>query len=152
MSGVRYHQITKEIKFKKKEKKYNNLSYQNYLRSLTEDDKILFEMNNKSFETIINIYNDIKYRNFNKNILFIKLEDLYDLSNIKNVVIKINNHLDNDINIDKLIDSFLKKLKIDFHRTNYKNEYTYNKHFNKIHYDNFNKIFPEDILKVIPYN
>ena len=38
-----------------------------------EDDKIMFELRNAAYNTIYNIYNDIKNRNFNNNILIIKI-------------------------------------------------------------------------------
>lgn len=85
MSGVRYHQITSEEWCNIKEKTLNNLSYKEHIKSLNFDDKIIFEMEEKSSfrennanHTINAIYNDIKNRNFNNNILFIKLEDLYE--------------------------------------------------------------------------
>ena len=48
------------------------------MKNLSENDKIIFEMDNKAYNTITNIYNDVKNRNFNNNILFIKIEDLYN--------------------------------------------------------------------------
>tara|TARA_B100000900_G_C20008059_1_gene484606 strand:+ start:253 stop:501 length:249 start_codon:yes stop_codon:yes gene_type:complete len=60
------------------DEKYNNKTYKEYMKNLSENDKIIFEMDNKAYNTITNIYNDVKNRNFNNNILFIKIEDLYN--------------------------------------------------------------------------
>ena len=66
---------------------------------------------------------------------------------------KSKNHLDSSIKIDinKLEKSFLECLKRSYHRTNTKNEYTYNKYFNSEHIEYFNKLFPEDTLEVLGY-
>jgi len=153
MSGVRYHQTTTEKWCNIPDEKYNNKTYKEYLKNLSEDDKIIFEMDNIAYNTITNIYNDVKNRNFNNNILFIKIEDLYDEKNIPIICEKIQKHLDSSIKIDinKLEKSFSKCLKISYHRTNTKNEYTYNKYFNSEHIEYFNKLFPEDTLEVLGY-
>ena len=78
MSGVRYHQITSEKWCNKKKKDLNYLSYKQNIQNLNFDDKIIFEMENCAYRTINAIYNDMKNRNFNNNILFIKLENLYE--------------------------------------------------------------------------
>jgi hypothetical protein len=78
MSGVRYHQITSEKWCNEKKKDLNNLCYKQHLQNLNFDDKIIFEMENHAYQTINAIYNDMKNRNFNNNILFIKLENLYE--------------------------------------------------------------------------
>ena len=49
--------------------------------------KIIFELRNATYNTIENIYNDIKNRNFNNNILIKKLEDLYNKNNKNNIEI-----------------------------------------------------------------
>ena len=71
-------------------------------------------------------YNDIKNRNYNNNVLFIKLEDLYEINNILIVCSKIKNHFKNSfyINEARLILSFIKILNISFHRTNKNNTLT----------------------------
>jgi hypothetical protein len=56
MSGVRYHQVTREKWCKKKEKKWNNLSYKEKLKTLNDSEKINFEMRNIAKETINSIY------------------------------------------------------------------------------------------------
>jgi hypothetical protein len=151
MSGVRYHQITNEKWCK--EDKYNGLSYQKHIQKLNDDDKIIFEMENCGKKTINAIYNDMKNRNFNNNILFIKLEDLYDKKNIPIICKKIKNHFNSTLNIDceELNKSFLINLNKSFHRTNKNNTYTYNKYFKEHHINHFNKLFPIDTLEIMGY-
>jgi len=151
MSGTRYHQITKEKCFHFKQEKYNNKTYQEHILSLNHDDKILFEMNNVGKSTIDCIYNDIKYRNFNNNVLFIKLEDLYDNENISKVCEKIGSHADIYINIELLIRCFKSNLSKNFHRTNTNNQYTYTENFKEIHYSQFTNLFPKDLMKILMY-
>ena len=153
MSGVRYHQITSEIWCNKKEDKYNGLSYRQHIQKLNYDDKIIFEMENCAYQTINGIYNNMKNRNFNNNVLFIKLEDLYEKKNIPMICEKIKNHCESSFNIDidKLTNSFLINLDKSFHRTNENNTYTYNKYFKEHHINHFNKLFPKDTLKILGY-
>lgn len=154
MSGVRYHQKTSEIWCNQKEKNLNNLSYKQHIQNLNFDDKIIFEMENCGYNTINAIYNDMKNRNFNNNVLFIKLEDLYKKKNIPIICKKIKEHCKSSVNIDsdKLINSFLKKLNISFHRTNKNNSYTFNKYFKEHHINHFNNLFPKDTLEILGYN
>jgi len=152
ISGVRYHQITNE-NWCVNIKKYNNVSYQQHLKSLNDDDKIIFEMENCAFQTINAIYNDMKNRNFNNNVLFIKLEDLYDQKNISFICDQIKNHCGPSFKIKskKLCQSFIKCLKTSYHRTNDNNNYTYNEHFTEQHINHFNNLFPKDLLDVMGY-
>ena len=153
MSGVRYHQVTSEKWCNKKNKDLNDLSYREHIQNLNFDDKIIFEMENCACQTTNTIYNDMKNRNFNNNILFIKLEDLYEKKNIPIICKKIKKHCESSINInsDKLTDSFLKKLDKSFHRTNKNNSYTFNEYFKEHHINHFNKLFPKDTLKILGY-
>lgn len=161
MSGVRYHQITSEKWCNIKTKELNNLSYKEHIKSLNFDDKIIFEMEEKSSlfsennanHTINAIYNDMKNRNFNNNILFIKLEDLYIKKKIPIICKKITEHckISSDIDSDKLTKSFLKMLSRNFHRTNKNNSYTFNEYFKEHHINHFNKLFPKDTLKILGY-
>ena len=152
MSGVRYHQITNEKWCQKKKNDLNGLSYKQHIQNLNFDDKIIFEMENKANQTIKAIYNDMKNRNFN-NILFIKLEDLYEKKNIPIICKKITEHCKISANIDsdKLTESFLKILNKSFHRTNENNSYTFNEYFKEYHINHFNKLFPKDTLKILGY-
>ena len=153
MSGVRYHQITSEEWCNKKEKGLNNLSYKQHIQNLNFDDKIIFEMEKCAYKTINPIYNDMKNRNFNNNVLFIKLEDLYEKKNIPIICKKITEHCKISANIDshKLTESFLKMLNKNFHRTNKNNSYTFNEYFKEHHINHFNKLFPKDTLKILGY-
>ena len=153
MSGIRYHQITDEDWCNKKDNKLNNLSYKEHIKNLNFDDKIIFEMENCGRRTINAIYNDMKNRNFNNNVLFIKLEDLYEKKNIPIICKKIKKHCESSINIDsdKLTDSFLKNLNKSFHRTNKNNSYTFNEYFKEHHINHFNELFPKDTLKILGY-
>jgi len=152
MSGVRYHQITNEewCNIKNKEK-YNGLSYKEMIKNLDDDDKIKFEMENCGYDTINAIYNDIKFRNFNNNVLFIKLEDLYN-KKIPMICQKIYLHCNSNININRLKICFLKKLHENFHRTNKRNSFTFNKNFKIKHFSNFKKLFPSDTIEVFSYS
>ncbi len=93
MSGVRYHQITDEKWCNEKRKTLNDLSYKEHIKKLDFDDKIIFEMENTSKNAIKGIQGDMKNRNFNNNVLFLKQEDLYDKKNIPNICEKIKKTL-----------------------------------------------------------
>ena len=108
-------------------------------------------MTHTAFDTINNIYDDIKNRNYNNNVLFIKIEDLYDTKNIPKICKKINKHLDNSIDEKLLIKSFKTSLKKSYNRTNKINTYTYNESFKEKHYRYFYQTFPKDIFDVYGY-
>lgn len=161
-SGYRYHKIANETWLNKKpiqkcfifeNKDYGeDKSYKDVINSFeNEDDKIMFELRNAAYNTIYNIYNDIKNRNFNNNILIIKIEDLYNRNNIGTICKKIINHIGLNRRLDKFIKGFNKNLNKNFHRTNNKNTYTYPKLFKKHHYEEFNKLYPDDILDIMDY-
>ena len=150
-SGMRYHQITNEKWVHVHRPKWNT-TYQKHLKSLNKEDKLIFEMNECAKDTIDAIYNDMKNRNAGNNILFIKIEDLYNTNNLPNICRRITTHLNNsNINHEKLLKAFRQKLKVNFHRTQKSNEYTFSKLFNETHYAEFNKLFPEDVLQVFGY-
>ena len=152
MSGTRYHQITSEKWVHVKNKNYGNMPYQEKINSLDDDGKILFEMNNCGKWNIDAMYNDIKNRNFHGNVLFIKLEELYERENIPVICEDIINHIKGEnLNYKKLISCFENNLSRSFHRTNDKNEYTYPGYFKEMHYQEFIKLFPEDTLKILMY-
>ena len=150
MSGIRYHKKTLE-EWCSKKIYINSMTYKEYINSLNKEDQIMFEMRNIGKLTIDNIYHDIKNRNYNNNVLFIKIEDLYIRSNIKDICLKIYNHLDKEIQLDKLIESFHINLNINFNRTFFENKYTYQDYFNKKHYIEFNRIFKKDTMSVLDY-
>ena len=155
MSGVRYHQITDEKWcVEKHPDKYGGLSYREYIQSLTEDDKITFEMENYGGNTINSIYNDMKTRNYRNNVMFIRIEDLYNKKNIPSICQKIKRHCHPsvDINAKKLTNSFIKMLAKSFHRTHKTNTHTYSEHFKDTHINRFADLFPSDLLDVMGYS
>lgn len=158
ISGVRFHQITDEKWCHQPTKNLGGNTYQQHIKSLPDDKKILFEMGHFASYTIKNIYNDVKNRNFNNNILFLKLEDLYIKENIPDICQKIKDHFkvdevdgEDNVNLDELISCFNECLNIPYHRTHEKNEYTYQKHFKPTHFNRIKKLFPDDLLKVLGY-
>lgn len=130
------------------------LTKNKHIQNLNYDNKINFEMENSAHRTINAIYNDITNRNFNNNVLFIKLEDLYEKKNIPIICEKIKEHCKSSVNIDsdKLTGSFLKNLNKSFHKTNKNNTYTFNEYFKEHHINHFDKLFPKDTLKILGYN
>jgi len=153
MSGVRYHQMTHEEWCCKPEQKWNNLSYKEYISSLPDNEKIIFEMKNCGQHTLKHIYNDMKNRNYNNQVYFIKLEHLYDIDNVPIICKKIGEHLGEgeNINLDFLIEAFETNLSKSFHRTNNSNNYTYPDGFKEQDYMEFNKLFPNDIVTIMGY-
>jgi hypothetical protein len=156
-SGMRYHQITNEKWVHVHRPKWNT-TYQKQLKSLSEENKLLFEMNHCAKDTIHAIYNDMKNRNANNTVLFIQIEELYDKAHLPDVCRRIAHHLNhnnsdpnNNIKCDKLLQAFRQKLKVNFHRTQAVNEYTYPKLFKERHYAEFKALFPEDVLQVFGY-
>lgn len=153
MSGVRYHQKTSESWCRVPKLKYNNMSYQEYIQKLNADEKIIFEMSNTAHSTIMSIYKDIKFRNTANNVLFIKLEDLYNEQKIPQICTKIKNHLlPIHIQNSELISIMKMKLNHDYHRTNKSNKYTYHSSFKSQHKKKFDQLFPKDIFKVFGYS
>jgi len=153
MSGVRYHKITDEAWCCSPQDRFNNLSYKEYISSLPDNEKIIFEMKNCGQHTLKHIYNDMKNRNYGNQVYFIKLEDLYDIDNIPIICKKIVEHLDEseNINLDFLIEAFETNLSKSFHRTNNSNNYTYPDEFKEQDYIEFNKLFPNDIVTIMGY-
>jgi len=101
--------------------------------------------------TLLDMYDDIKNRNFNDNVLFIKLESLYRDQSVQTVCNRIANHLDCNIQVGLLIEAFRTALKEDYHRTNPKNEYTFPEYFKKAHYRQMKQTYPSDMLTVFGY-
>ena len=79
-----------------------------------------------------------------------KIEDLYCVKNIPQICEKIKNHLGN-IELEKLIEVFYRCLSTSYHRTHPINEYTFNKGFKDIHYQEIEKLFPNDLLETLDY-
>jgi hypothetical protein len=151
-SGVRYHQISSESWLNEKKDFYENKSYREKLLMLDDDDKILFEMNNCAKYNIGLMYNDIKNRNYNDNILFIKLEDLIDNNKLPELCKKIIKHLNEEFAYDNFIQACLTCLNLGLnHRTHFDNTYTYIQNFKNIHYEEFDKLFPSDLLGKFGY-
>ena len=148
MSGMRYHQITNEEWCIKK---FGNHSYKSYIKSLPIDKKIIFEMNNCAKDTILDIYNDIKFHNKNNNILFLKLEDITDNRKLGEICYKICKFTNNKISFKRLYSIILSKIKIKYNKTTNHKGYTYQKYFKREHFDLFNKLFPDDLLEIMGY-
>ena len=128
------------------------MSYREYIQKLSTEQKIIFEMSNAAYYSIMSIYKDMKFRNLSNNILFIKLEDLYNIKNIPIICAKIKNHLlPIYIQKDELLSIMRNKLSNDYHRTNKSNNYTYHRSFKLQHKKKFDQLFPKDIFKILGY-
>ena len=150
MSGMRYHCNTDEEWYNIKRYKFNNLSYKEYINLLSHEEKILFEMSESSYHTIMSIYNDIKYKNTNNQILFVQLEKLLNKEEQYIECKKICNHL-NIINLKQFQENLNENLKNKHKKTKDHNDFTYKTNFTNKHIFNFNKLFPEDLLEVMGY-
>ena len=93
----------------------------------------------------------MKERNKYGTILFLKLESLYERSQLPIICSKIKNHYFNRIDHNRLVECFNIHLNRNYHRTNRKNEYTFNTIFLPEHYEHFDKIFPNDLMQVLGY-
>jgi len=165
MSGMRYHQITKENLFNCPQKKYNGKSYQECICDIESiEEKILFEMKNNSYLTINGIYkflrdhcqykcysNKNKNHNLNDNIAFIRLEQFWTEQGRQEVVNTITSHIpdmDKDI-LTKCIKTHGRKK---FNKTHSGFNYTYQDHFTDSLYKEFDNLFPEDLLENLGYS
>lgn len=149
MSGSRYHMKTEEP-WCCKQIYQDDRTYQDILQSLDPSERILFEMRNCAFRTIMDIYNDMKNRNYNDNVLFIKLEELQN--DFNGTITKLYNHCNSAININLFTNLFNNtSIQLDYHKTTNDFAHTYPKHFEQVHYDEINKLFPEDLLQVMGY-
>jgi hypothetical protein len=155
-SGVRYHEHSKEKWLHEKQTCYNNKSYQEMIQSLDTDNKILFEMKQCARNNIFNIYNDMKNRNNNNNILFVPLEDLTDPAKMAEICDKIIRHISSETYVftyDNIMRAIQTSMHLNKdHRTNTDNTITYRNYFKDEHYIEFKKIFPEDLFTTIGYN
>jgi len=155
-SCVRYHENSSEKWLHIKQSCYNDKTYQEMIQSLDNDEKILFEMNQSAKNSINNIYNDMKNRNLKNTILFIKIEDLTDTTKISEICNKIMNHFSNEIDsftYENLIIAIQTAMNLnESHRTNTDNNKTYLNYFKDKHFEEFKKIFPEDLFATIGYN
>jgi hypothetical protein len=129
----------------------DKITYQNKIKSLSNDDKILFEMNNCAFWTINAIYNDIKNRNFNNNIYVMRLEDITDINKLPKICQEIEHHINGAISYKVLYDAFSANIKNKINSTKKTNDLSYLKMFKKEHYDEFDRIFPKDLFEVMGY-
>lgn len=129
----------------------DKITYQEKIKSLNDDDKILFEMNNCAFWTINAIYNDIKNRNFNNNIYVMRLEDITDINKLPKICQEIEHHINGAISYKVLYDAFSANIKNKINSTKKTNDLSYLKMFKKEHYDEFDRIFPKDLFEVMGY-
>jgi len=151
MSGVRAHQLDNQKWLLESQERFNYNSYREMMISKTLDNKIIFELENEGGLTLKSIYNDIKNRNFNNNILFIKLENFYTSNNLDEISKKIISHLNLKIENEKLVYAFKKHINKKYNMTNKSNSYTFEDNFKRNHYKLCSKILPPDILEVIGY-
>jgi len=93
-SGVKYHKICTEAWCINNNKNtdadginynFNGLTYQKKLQSLNTEDSVNFEMEGRSYNTILDMYN-CKFNDYNF-CLNVKMEDIY--TNLNNTCIKI---------------------------------------------------------------
>jgi len=164
VSGMRYHQITMEPWCKRVTPELNNKSYKEVIKNLPNiEEKIKFEMNHKSRKTILNMYEFVKSAkqfiitskddqsyNINNNILFIKLEDFWVEKTRDNIVDKTCNHLNflNKHKFKKVIEHVGTRK---HNATHNQFSYTYKELFTEDLYEEFDKLFPADILEVLDY-
>jgi len=152
MSGVRYHQITSETWCAKK-KKFPGPSgiketYQQRIRRLDMDDKIMFEMEHSAKNTIMSIYN---WDRTDKNFKMIKLEDVNE--NTTEIANEIAAFLDLKIpKFTKIFEKNVRKMRTAKHTTNKSGSlYTFQKHFKAKHYERFKELFPLDLFEKLGY-
>ena len=146
MSAMRWHQIATA----EQEPWLHESSYYEYINSLdTIDEKILFEIDHSAGKNINKMYENVKNRN---TVLFVKLEDLWNRTDMIEVCKKIKVHLEYDIHMDKLVKAFEYGLTVKHpNRTNFNNCHTFTEYFKDLHYQRIKKIFPSDLLEVLGY-
>ena len=165
MSGMRYHQITKEKWCNTPEERYNGLSYREHISSIEPiEEKILFEMKSRGGLTVNKEYNFLKdhteyelysktnkNHNLNDNIVFIRLEQFWTEQGQDEIVNTITSHISS---IDK--DILTKCIRIHgrkkFNKTHQEFNYTYQDYFTDSLYKEFNSLFPEDLFDVLGYS
>lgn len=153
MSGMRYHQTTKEQWCQKPLEEFENQSYQEIIKNLpTQEDKIKFEMENCSYQTISAILQTKQQTLKNDKFKYIKLEDLTIIQPQKTIKI-ISKHLNIDQEqLNNIFKKLLKEKKTSSHITNKSNNiYTYHENFTEQHYKKFNQLFSQSILQQLGY-
>lgn len=165
MSGMRYHQITKEKWCVQPNDRYNGLSYKDHISSLeTNEEKILFEMKEQGNCTINSMYDFIKDKtqyevysknnknnNINNNITIIKLEQFMTAHGREEIINNITSHipiLDKQL-LSQCIEVHGKKK---FNKTNPEFADTYQDYFTNDLYKEFDSLFPSDLFEVLGYN
>ncbi len=152
VSGARYHENCKEKWTHTPQPAKGNLSLSQILKNSNEEDKIRVEMNDVGFRTVDKIYRDMKKYSNSKNILFLKLEDIWNYDNLSSICKKINQHFGNSMDEDKLLKCFLEVLDNETeHRRHKKNEYSYHKQFTPKLIQEFHKLFQPDLFEVLGY-
>ena len=150
MSGVRYHQKTDESWCAKRKLHNQSITYQQKIKQLGIDEKIIFETENCAKSTINDIYNFINSNNLY--FINIKLEDIN--LHTEEIATKIANHLELDTKVFvKIFCNLVSGKKNSAHVTNKtSNIYTFQQHFKDIHYQRFKELFPQDIMTKLKYN
>ena len=164
MSGMRYHQKTKEKWYLRPNDKYNGVSYRDHISSIESiEEKILFEMKEQGYLTITNMYNFVKDKtqyevysktnkihNINDTIKFIKLEQFMTASGREEIIDIITSHIPT---LDKqlLSECITVHGKKKFNSTNPHFNYTYQDYFTDGLYKEFDNLFPDDLFDVLGY-
>jgi hypothetical protein len=152
-SGVRYHEKSNESWLHEKKSYFNDKTYYEMIHSLKPDDKIIFEMNNCAKYNIDAMYSAVKNINYKKNVLFIKLEELMDIEKKTEIADKIMNHLSHEnLGRHHIIYAITEALKLNHHHKTNTDDLTYMDYFKEMHFNEFRKIFPEDLFQVLGYN
>jgi len=164
VSGMRYHQTTKEKWCTQPHERYNGLSYKDRISSLeTDEEKVLFEMEHNSYLTITSMYDFLrdhsqyeiysktnKNHNLNDNIVFIRLEQFWTEQGRQEIVDTITSHVP-DMDKDMLAECIETHGRKKFNKTHSEFGYTYEQYFTDSLYDKFNKIFSSDLFDVLGY-
>lgn len=152
VSGARYHENCKEEWTHNPLSLRDNLSYSQILKNSNKENKIRWEMNNVGFSTVDGIYRDMKKYSNSENILFLKLEDIWNRDNVPNICKKINQHFGNCMDEDKLLKCFFEVLNNETeHRRFKKNEYSYHEQFTPKLVQEFHELFQPDLFEVLGY-
>mgnify|MGYP005820945473 FL=1 len=164
VSGMRYHQTTKEKWCVQPNERYNGLSYKDHISSLENDEeKVLFEMRENSYLTITSMYDFLrdhsqyeiyskknKNHNLNDNIVFIRLEQFWTEQGRQEIVDTITSHVPN-MDKDMLTECIVAHGERKFNNTHPDFNYSYPQYFTDSLYKEFNTLFSSDLFDVLGY-
>mgnify|MGYP003110435243 CR=1 FL=1 len=178
VSGMRYHQKTKEKWCIQPHERYGGISYKEHISNLeTEEEKLLFEMRENAYLTITSMYDFVrdhsqyeiysktsknikektpdgtwreKGYNINDNIVFIRLEQFETEEGRQEIVDTITSHVPN-MDKDILAECIQAHGRKKFNKTHDGSGYTYDQHFTGKLYHEFDELFPEDLFEVLGY-